>query len=395
MHKQKKDIDTKVSLLVLEHQLLRPSTNNYSTEDVIKKLSYIQIDSLNIVNRAHHHTLWNRVAEYNVNDLNQLVKEKKIFEYWFHAASYLPMDDYRFALVQMNTLKNGKNPYVKDVEKKDILYVLDKIQNEGALKARDFKSEAKEKGSWWNWKPYKNALEKLFMEGDLMACRREGMEKVYDLKSRVLPTDIITQEPTLHEYALYLIDAYLKAHGLATLKQILHLKSNAILKKEVQDILKQKVNEGSIEKHNFNDKQELFCLKGTLDLEITCRTNYLKILSPFDNAVIHRDKLKDIFGFDYKIECYTPKEKRVFGYFCLPILFNDDFVARVDCKAHRKEGILEIIHLHFEESFMDIDVFTSLFVEEMKKYALFNGCEEIVLRDVSPSKYFKFIEEEL
>ena len=74
--------------------------------------------------------------------------------------------------------------------------------------------------------------------------------------------------------------------------------------------------------------------------------DYLKILSPFDNAVIHREKLKAVFGFDYKIECYTPKEKRVFGYFSLPILFNDVLVARVDCKAHRKEGILEIIHLH-------------------------------------------------
>lgn len=174
---------------ILEHQCLRPSSDSHRVEDIIKKLSYIQIDSLNIVNRAHHHTLWNRVDNYDGEELNRLLQEKKIFEYWFHAASYLPMDDYRFALVQMNTLKNGKNPYVRDVDTKDILYVLDKIKNEGALKARDFKSEAKKKDSWWNWKPYKNALEKLFMEGDLMACRRDGMEKVYDLKSRVLPNN--------------------------------------------------------------------------------------------------------------------------------------------------------------------------------------------------------------
>ncbi len=382
--------------IILHHQLLRPnSSNNLTTEEVIKKLSYIQVDSLNIVNRAHHHILWNRVEDYDLTDLNKLVKEKKIFEYWSHAASYLPMSDYKFALVKMNALKNGKNPYVQDVEKKDVLYVLDKIKSEGALKARDFKSNAKDKGSWWNWKPHKNALEKLFMEGDLMACRRDGMEKVYDLKSRVLPNDLDTKEATLSEYALHLVESTLKAHGVASLKQILHLRTNALVKKEVQNILKQKLYEGSIEKHVLNDKHELFCFTGTLDLELSSTPNYLKILSPFDNAVIHREKLKDVFDCDYKIECYTPKAKRVYGYFSLPILFNDEFVARVDCKAFREDGVLEIIHLHFEETTIDMDVFSSLFAEEIKRYALFNECREIKLTEVSPRKYFDEVERTL
>ena len=382
--------------IILEQQLLRPSSfTKLSTEEVIKKLSYIQIDSLNIVNRAHHHTLWNRVDNYDVNDLNRLVEEKKIFEYWAHAASYLPMDEYKFALVKMNALKKGKNPYVTDVEKKDIVYVLDKIKNEGALKARDFKSSSKQKGSWWNWKPHKNALEKLFMEGDLMACRRDGMEKVYDLKSRVLAKDIDIQEATPQEYALYLIESTLNAHGIASLKQILHLRANSFMKKEVQNILKQKVHEGCIERHIFNEKEELFCAKGKLDVELKNTEDYLKILSPFDNAVIHREKLKDIFDFDYKIECYTPKEKRVYGYFSLPILFNDAFVARVDCKAFREDGVLEIIHLHFEENVIDIDAFAYLFAKEIKKYALFNGCNEVLLNTVTPKKYFECIVEAL
>ena len=233
------------------------------------------------------------------------------------------------------------------------------------------------------------------MEGDLMACRRDGMEKVYDLKSRVLPNNIDTKEPTIGEYASYLIESSLKAHGLVTLKQILHLKTNATLKKEVQALLKHKVYEGSIEKHTLNEKHELFCLKGTLGLNVDNTKDYLKILSPFDNAVIHRKKLKSVFEFEYKIECYTPKEKRVFGYFSLPILYNDDFVARVDCKAHRKDGILEIIHLHFEERVIDMDIFAFLFAKEIKNYAHFNQCSEIVLREVSPKKYFRCIEKEI
>ena len=379
--------------VILEQQLLRPrKTSNRSTQNVIQKLAYIQIDSLNIVNRAHHHTLWNRVDNYRLDDLNTLTLEKKIFEYWFHAASYLPIEDYKYALVKMNAIKNDPKYYVhKNVEKKDVLYVLEKIKAEGALKARDFKSNAKDKGTWWNWKPYKNALEKLFMQGDLMAYKRDGIEKVYDLKSRVLPDGLETKEATSSEYAYYLIETALKAHGVATLSQMLYLRGNASLKKEVQKVLEQKVLQGSIEKHGVDNKNALYCFENTLESAALSVPDYLKILSPFDNAVIHRDKLKDIFGFDYKIECYMPKDKRLFGYFCLPILFNDAFVARVDCKAFRKEGVLEIIHLHIEESMVDIELFSHLFAKEMARYASFNNCSEIVLKEVSPKKYFNNI----
>ncbi len=380
---------------ILDHQCLRPNSNSRRVEDVINKLFYIQIDSLNIVNQAHHHTLWNRVDSYDVAELNKLVQEKKIFEYWFHAASYLPMHDYKFALVQMNAIRADKKHYSKNVENKDILYVLDKITNEGALKARDFKSKVKQKGSWWKFKPYKNALEMLFLQGDLMATRRDGIEKVYDLKSRILPDDVKIKEATLNEYALYLIESTLKAHGVTSLKQILHLRNKPILKKEVQKILKEKVQNGSIERHCFNNEHELFCFSGTLDIEINHRADYLKIISPFDNAVIHREKLKNIFDFDYKIECYLPKEKRLYGYFSLPILFNDSFVARVDCKAFRETDTLEIIHLHFEESVIDMDIFAFLFAKEIRHYALFNKCSEIILKEVSPKKYFGYIEKNI
>jgi len=251
---------------ILEQQLLRPTNINHTTQDVIRKLSYIQIDSLNIVNRAHHHTLWNRVDDYGFDDLSALTLEKKIFEYWFHAASYLPMEDYKFALVKMNAIKNDPKHYVhKNVEDKDVLYVLDKIKAEGALKARDFKSNAKDKGTWWNWKPYKNALEKLFMQGDLMVYKRDGIEKVYDLKSKVLPEDLATSEATSSEYAYHLIETALEAHGFATLSQMIHLRGNASLKKEVQKVLDEKVFEGSIEQHSAEHKNALYCFKNALE----------------------------------------------------------------------------------------------------------------------------------
>ena len=155
-----------------------------------------------------------------------------------------------------------------------------------------------------------------------MAYKRDGIEKVYDLKSRVLPDGLDTKEATSSEYAYHLIETALKAHGVATLSQMLYLRGNASLKKEVQKVLEYKVFEGSIKQHSVEHKNALYCFTDTLETVVQTVPDYLKILSPFDNAVIHRDKLKDIFGFDYMIECYTPNDKRLFGYFCLPILFN-------------------------------------------------------------------------
>ena len=171
------------------------------TRSAIEHLGYVQIDTLSVVERAHHHVLWNRVPGYDPTHLNQLISEQHIFEYWYHAASYLPMRDYRYVLPHMTSIRNGENRYYTNVDEHLMNEILARVSAEGALRVRDLDKGNKGKGKWWNWGPSRRALDKLFMQGDLMVCGRNGMEKVYDLTERCLTAGIDLRVPTLSEYA--------------------------------------------------------------------------------------------------------------------------------------------------------------------------------------------------
>jgi uncharacterized protein len=353
--------------------------------NALEHLGYLQIDTLSIVERAHHHTLWTRIPDYKTEHLKELVKERKVFEYWFHAASYLPMKDFRYVLPQMFDVKrNGSRYYTADP--KVMQYVMDTIRAEGPKNARDFESESKKAGSWWNWKPTKLALERLFMQGDLMICERNGMQKTYEITERVLPTHIDTTAPSPIEFAEYLVNTYLRAYGFTTVKQITHLKTGETLRKNVNEVLGSMLREGTIQKVNSEGMPPVFIQSDLADKAVRKSSSNIRLLSPFDNSIIHRDRIKQFFDFDFRLECYTPKEKRQYGYFCLPILFGDTFIGRVDCKAHRKEKQFEIIHLHIENQNIDIELWIEPFVESIRRFTTFNGCQSLKLTKVSPSK---------
>jgi uncharacterized protein len=375
--------------LTLESQgLTKPYPFGKGKDAVLKALEhlgYLQIDTLSIVERAHHHTLWTRIPDYTTEYLDELVDERKLFEYWFHAASYLPMKDFRFVLPQMLEVKQSKTHYY-NADAKVMKYVLDTIRGEGPKKARDFENETKKAGSWWSWKPTKIALERLFLQGDLMISSRNGMQKTYDLTENVLPKSINTTLPTDLEFAEYLVKTYLNAYGFTTVKQITHLKAGEVIRKNVDKVLKSMLQEGTIQQVNIENMPSVFVNKNLLEKPLKKTNSSIRILSPFDNSIIHRDRVKQFFDFDYKIECYTPKGKRLYGYFCLPILLGDTFIGRIDCKAHRKEKEFEIIHLHVENTTIDIELWKKPFVEVIKSFATFNGCEYIKLTKVSPSK---------
>ncbi|MFS4473655.1 winged helix-turn-helix domain-containing protein [Chryseobacterium sp. T20] len=360
----------------------------------LEHLGYIQIDTLSMVERAHHHTLWTRIPDFKADDLEDLVEERKVFEYWFHAASYLPMQDFRYVLPQMLTIKRGESRYY-NADPKVMKYVVDTIRNEGPKRARDFENESHKAGSWWNWKPAKLALERLFMQGDLMISGRSGMQKTYDLAERVLLPSTNITEPTPLELAEFLVKTNLRAYGFTTLKQITHLRKGNDLKTNVNKVLQMMLEEDTISKVTIEGGPSAFVQNGILEKTFDQASPSVWLLSPFDNAIIHRERIKQIFDFDFRLECYTPKEKRQYGYFCLPILFGDQFIGRVDCKAHRKEKKLELIHLHIENTAMDLDLWLKPFVETIKRFAIFNSCESLVLTKVSPSKLGSFVKKEL
>ncbi len=378
----------RLRLITLHHQGLtttRPfGKGSQATKCALERLGYIQIDTLSVVERAHHHTLWSRIPDYQPAHLHQLVRERTAFEYWFHAASYLPMSDYRFVLPQMSAIRRGESPYSIDVEAKYLRHVLDRIGVDGPLKARDFESTTKNNGTWWNWRPTKRALEKLFMQGDLMITGRDGMEKIYDLTERVLPDNTNTSEPSLPEFAEYLVSQSIRAHGFTVLKQLTHLRPGDTLRKALNTVLRQRIEQGTLIECLIGGMPPIYTTQAILDAEIKQPAATVRLLSPFDNAVIHRDRLQQLFEFDYRLECYTPKEKRRFGYFCLPILYQDRLVGRVDCKAHRKTGEFELVNLHIESRKIEMDDFVPHFVKTVYRFAKFNECRSIRVSSVSP-----------
>ena len=346
------------------------------TLSAIENLAYVQIDTLSVVERAHHHVLWNRVADYDPAHLNQLVKKQHIFEYWYHAAAYLPMRDYRYALPRMMSIRNDENRYYTNVDKRLMGEILARVRAEGELRVRDIGKSNQKKGGWWNLGQERRALDKLFMQGDLMICERNGMEKIYDLAERCLPQNIDLSMPTLREYAIYLLETTLRAHGVFTLKQLLHLRTGKPLQDMMREVLSEYINSGVVSAISNIGRTTIYVDNKALELgERTVKTNaQIKILSPFDNLVIHRERLSLLFNFDYRIECYTAAAKRVFGYFCLPILYGDTFIGRVDCKAHRAEQRFEVIKLHLENDELDQKQLLLLLRNELQRFADFNKC---------------------
>jgi len=344
------------------------------TRRAIEHLGYVQIDTLSVVERAHHHVLWSRVPGYDAAHLNQLISEQYIFEYWYHAASYLPMRDYRYALPHMASIRSGENRYYTNVDEHLMREILARVRAEGALRVRDFDKGGKGNGKWWNCRPGRRALEKLFMQGDLMVCRRNGMEKVYDLAERCLPEGTDLSVPTLSEYAAYLFDNTLRAHGVFTWKQLLHLKTGKPLRDAMRKVLDERVEAGVVRALDNADVPTLYVDTKAPKQALTIDAAAVKVLSPFDNVVIHRDRLSTLFGFDYRIECYVSAPKRVFGYFCLPILYDGKFVGRIDCKAHRVDQRFEVLSLNLENCILDRGRFFTALSNELQRFADFNKC---------------------
>ena len=344
------------------------------TRRAIEHLGYVQIDTLSVVERAHHHVLWSRVPGYDPQHLNQLIREGHIFEHWFHAASYLPMRDYRYALPFMSSIRNGENRYFTNVDEHLMNEILARVRAEGALRVRDFDTGSSEKGSWWNRGPGRRALDKLFMQGDLMVCERNGMEKVYDLAERCLPTGIDLRMPTLSEYAAYLFDTTFRAHGVFTWKQLLHLKTGKPLRDEMRAVLAERIETGLVSVLGNIDAPTAYVNIKALEQVSAINSTAVKVLSPFDNVVIHRDRLSKLFGFDYRIECYVAAPKRVYGYFCLPILYGEKFVGRIDCKANRSDQRFDVLSLNLEAGKLDRDHFFPALIDELQRFANFNKC---------------------
>ncbi len=358
----------------------------------VEQLGYVQIDTISVVARAHHHVLWSRIGNYQPVFLQRLVGERKLFEYWFHAAAWLPMRDYRYALPRMRKM-NGERDWFPDSNKKLQREILHRVAAEGPLRARDFEDPAHKSDGWWEWKPAKQALEQLFMQGELMVSGREGFQKIYDLPERVLPGWVDTRVPDLDEYARHLVDTSLRAHGFASLKSMAYLRKGKALRAAIRSEIENRLADRLLLCTEIRDGAEIYIDPELLESRAPRTAAQVRILSPFDNSLIQRERARLLFGFDYQIECYLPSEKRKYGYFCLPLLYRDGFAGRIDCKAHRAGGMFEVKSLHVE-SRVD-DGFAAALADALQDFAGFNGCDRIQLNETSPPEWMSRLKAQL
>ncbi len=356
-------------------------------------LGYVQIDTISVIERAHHHTLRTRIPGYEPEHLHlaQAV-DRSVFEYWGHAASYLPMGDYRFYLPAMEGFRApGDSWYRGWVESHGVQMepVLKRIREEGPLSAREFGNpEGKRKGPWWDWKPAKAALELLFWRGELMIRERRGFERVYDLRERVLPPETDTRVPGPEELGRFIARRALNALGIAGGKEIRdYIRIGD--RKSVSEALKGMLSAGEIVRLGVGDRREpAYALPALLEEAGRMRPGKprVRLLSPFDNLAISRLRLKERFGFEYTLECYTPKAKRSHGYFVLPILFGEEIVGRLDPKADRPGKTLVVRRLSLEPGSEARDGLITELARALSDLACFNRCERVVLEEVRPIK---------
>lgn len=344
---------------------------------VINHLGFLQLDTQYVVERAHHHMLVTRIPNYKPEWLEALQSEGRIFEFLTSDAGYMPTTEFRFSFPLKESFKAKRKS--RTVAEINIMNkVLDRIGREGPLMARDFENDRviKSKG-WWDWRPSKVALERLHLEGSLMTLRKKNFQKVYDLPENVVPADTDMTPPTPEEFARHMIRRSLNRLGIAQVKEIAW-SARYVKDHVVREEIKRMVDEGEICPVQVEGlKATLYMLPMYKNKKITI-TGDAFILSPFDVLNVFRHRLKDFFNFDYQVECFVPKAKRKYGYFSLPIIVGDTFVARMDSKADRKNGTLIIHNIHVEPIKL-----TKAAVEKVcdaiKRFAKFNQCGSIVV----------------
>jgi len=355
----------------------------------IRQITALQIDTINIVARAHLHILWSRLGSYDSSWVEELQREGRLFEYLAHAMCFIPIEDYSIYRRQM--LEHVPNNWEKQWEgqnQAEIARMREYLRSNGAVRSSEF--ERPKKGSaWWDWKVEKMALEMLFYRGEVAVAERRNFQRVYDLQERVYPT--WDDQHTLSQPDAIRAQLQKAAIALGVARPEWLCNYYYLKKTRVQNILSNLEGEGVLRPvlvESLGDKplfvhaqnQELLdrAIQGKL------KTSYTTVLSPFDPLVTDRSRAKDLFNFDYLIECYTPASKRIYGYFTLPILHKGQLVGRMDAKAWRKQKQLEVIHLHLEPGVKPTKDLLSGLGKALKAYATWQGLETIVVTRSTP-----------
>jgi uncharacterized protein len=380
------------------------STTTLATiQKTVEQLNYVQIDTLNLIQRSQYITLWSRLGSYTPANLDRLIyspEERKLFEGVQTVAAIIPLKDYRHQLPQMDrgreSLIKWYTHWLEQQDNRKILeMVYNRIRDEGALRASDFEYHGPKRGSWWDWKPAKIALEYLFVRGDLMITNRVNFQRVYDLTERVLPAWVDTTPPGLEERDGYWVEQGLIALGICLPTQIaeyaFHMR-RAYPKAMGAELLRQGVIvpvQGILADGETHElvlhRDQLKNLQRVADGVISVsRTTFLSF---FDSLFWCRGRDMQLWGYQNLLEAYIPAEKRKYGYFCLSILHRDKLVGRFDPKLERKTGLLRVKAIYLEEGVEPDEEDVSGIASAMRDFMRFHQAKELVIERSQPEEF--------
>ncbi|MBU1305415.1 MAG: winged helix DNA-binding domain-containing protein [Alphaproteobacteria bacterium] len=307
-----------------------------ATRAAIAHLGYVQIDTINVIERCHHHILFSRIPDYARADLAHVQSaDKSVFEYWTHALSYVPTADLGFFVPAMKAQRNGLSRWFGSVTPAETKAMLQRLRRDGPLSMRDISDEplVDKNHPWASRKPSKRVLEALFYQGLVTVSARQGMLKTYDLMARHFES--LPPPATERQQVAYLLDRALRSQGLVSLDSICHL--NAPRKAAVRALIESRVKRKLLVPVLVEGAEAVphWATPETLDSPAGEPPHLVHILSPFDPLIIQRKRLKLMFGYDHIFEAYVPAAKRKLGYFALPVLMGDTIVAALDLKTDR------------------------------------------------------------
>ncbi len=355
--------------------------------DTIRRLGCLQIDTISVIERAHYLTLWSRLGSYDKNHLDESAyKDRKLFEYWAHAACFVPYDDYRFYLHAMKVREEEmKARFVKRTGKGvEVLdQVLARIKDEGPLCSKDFKGP-KRNGGWWNRKTEKVAMDTMYGAGILMVSDRVSFQRYYDLSENVIPSWVDVEPPSDDERIEFFIRKTLQCLGAIKpidVRKYYHHHSVKLgqTTKQVEKRLNELNGVSGIRVEG--DKNTHYCLDEDIErLEIVDGDfgfDDVRLIIYFDNMMWNRERGQHLFGFESKLEIYLPQDQRVYGYYHLPVLYGDQLVARIEPKMDRKEKKLIIRGYWTEPGFNETEDYREKLERNLEDFAAFHGAESI------------------
>jgi uncharacterized protein YcaQ len=320
-----------------------------ATAAAIEHLGYVQIDTINVIERCHHHILYSRIPAYSRADLRAAQSaDKSVFEYWTHALSYVPTKDFRFFVPLMKLHKREGHRWFASVKPEDTRKVMRLLRRDGALTIRDIEDDVltEKEHLWHSRKPSKRALQLAFYTGEVTVSERTGMLKTYELPARHFGWDKPPKPASSTEITAYLLDRALRSQGLVSLDSICHL--DAPSKANVHRLIEARVRRKELTAVALEGagKQQHWAKLEVIESEVLepgaaasageGDAGLAHILSPFDPLIIQRKRTELFFGYGHRFEAYVPKEKRVLGYFALPVLVGNDIVAALDLKTDRQ-----------------------------------------------------------